>query len=777
MLQTTESDASVELIAGTAVVVEDDYTHPDSSCPLTLKKQADTPTPVLTHVFPSTNVDTDVIVKKLAQSTSKRVALLDFVNHYVMDNAYVATGTVVYQLLKNIGKFYLWCEYGPKSNHASADSDGTSNVHSEPADDLKLSQDISEASEALKESVEGLQYLSLLWQGTKAKVVELSSAAKSWYDWYTEVFGSDNLPFLVETIPDDSKEVVEDLCASGEWVIMDDPPATRPEPTSAAEDEQVDWTTAQHIISSLSSRAKKLLSLDQPGVWKSRARYAHVGGTMIGANPFVLVGAAALEAVLLAKELAHEKETTNERDGSENESFEEDMSSSTDYVFSDLVQAGSSGRAAMKTTKVVDDYVSASVRSVSEPILESISCKDSKVCRIQTEKPYSFSHSEERSLSQDECSHLVRATASYPSHVQSPTDFASEFSSLSQGSSTSTVVPAHALNITDSELFELQKSQVVLSSDSSCTPGSFSTVLSEGCSADHTRVPEPEAHDEDAAPVLSPHTPVGSSSLSPPLSKGYFTAQTHEAEFDSVHSDSDDIPTRSHHAEVLPSLNSAQDRIHTPDPVRGSLPKVLLKPSPQPVHFSGDWLQSVPSSCTNVDQLICSSSSEDISDDRGHLSRAEKLLESELLPDVTSSSVPATSSTQSSSSLFAKEAASNSEFDLSATDSSASLFQEDSRAINEDGLLPSEENCLSSVDTSVSWTSGSDGSKFDERGVESEQIHTDSGNECYQWNDFPAFLDEDNEADSSSESGYFSCETQIEDETETAYTFDTVDDD
>lgn len=61
----------------------------------------------------------ELLARTFAKDVEKRVALLEFVNHYVMDNTYVATGTVVYQLLKNLGKFYLWCEYGPASSSSS----------------------------------------------------------------------------------------------------------------------------------------------------------------------------------------------------------------------------------------------------------------------------------------------------------------------------------------------------------------------------------------------------------------------------------------------------------------------------------------------------------------------------------------------------------------------------------------------------------------------------------------------------------------------------------
>ena len=107
MLQEDDPDLTIQLIARKSILVEEDYSHhappqPDSDELVLIDRETSLPLnrPQFTDFAHNAQFDSKILATTFTHDTERRMAVLEFANHYVMDNAYVATGTAVYSLLK-----------------------------------------------------------------------------------------------------------------------------------------------------------------------------------------------------------------------------------------------------------------------------------------------------------------------------------------------------------------------------------------------------------------------------------------------------------------------------------------------------------------------------------------------------------------------------------------------------------------------------------------------------------------------------------------------------
>mmetsp|Transcript_33685 Transcript_33685/g.84566 ORF Transcript_33685/g.84566 Transcript_33685/m.84566 type:complete len:472 (-) Transcript_33685:93-1508(-) len=125
---------SVCELGGDKLICVDDYeTSPQPPIPLTLKpihaKSGVNPLPE-NFQLPTAKA----IAATFSADSEQRVALAEFLNHHLLHHPAAAVALTTYDLLKHLGKFYLWYNYGPPVKQLPKEVASSSSTGSSPSE-------------------------------------------------------------------------------------------------------------------------------------------------------------------------------------------------------------------------------------------------------------------------------------------------------------------------------------------------------------------------------------------------------------------------------------------------------------------------------------------------------------------------------------------------------------------------------------------------------------------------------------------------------------------
>jgi len=254
-----------------------------------------------------------IIATTFSEDVEIRIHLVDFINHYLVESEYVKTILTGYDLLKMLGKFYFYYkkkkeqklqQQQQREGKPEPDDSGLSTMYLSKLsfeelekeewfeDDLNISRSFEKIPEGLwGERQRILSILSdLSTRYLQKDNYPLYLRFRQWYDWVNEIMEQPlDLP---QESPDE--ELLDD------WIAIN--------PTDSHEELEEKsrtplWSQRERLMSITKDKIRRLVKLDQPEVWKSRIRYAHLFGLLMGLSPDILIAVAAIEGILLLTSL------------------------------------------------------------------------------------------------------------------------------------------------------------------------------------------------------------------------------------------------------------------------------------------------------------------------------------------------------------------------------------------------------------------------------------------------------------------------------------------